>query len=285
MSRWDASSAAPQHAIAVGTHDGSLPLIQGGTEGRRDGAMQRRGPAGRGRLATILLGASLVAGACSGAPAAASGTTTPLASSSAPAAATTVPTESPAAGSSLPDESPTSGSSQPVDAPTGVCAPFAGGAQPPATADVKALVDRLPKTVDGVPVRDPKAYQGMQVFCSGSDDGDQLVQAIAQTFGLDLRTVVMGRFGATVDSYATLVEVIRAPGQDGNAVLPAFAALGAAPDPALATRASVGGKDVGYITDGAGKRYVYVDGDTIWTFTVLTEAQAATIIAVLAGSS
>ena len=33
------------------------------------------------------------------------------------------------------------------------------------------------------------------------------------------------------------------------------------------------------------KRYQYVDGDTIWTFSVLTEAQAATLIAALDSAS
>lgn len=246
--------------------------------------MQRRGTAGRGRLIAMVLGASLFAGACSGAPAASSGSQSPLAPSLTPAGATTVPTASLAAGSSVSTDPPASGSTPPVDLPTNVCAPFAGGAQSPASAEEKALVARMPKTVDGEPVRDPKAYQALQVLCSGPDDGDQLVQVFAQTFGLDLRTVVMGRFGATVDKYATLVEAIRAPGQDGNAIVPALGALGVAFDAASATRASVGGKDVMYTADGALKHYLYVDGDTIWTFTVLTDAQAATLLARLGGS-
>lgn len=245
--------------------------------------MQRREAAARCRLIIMVLGASLAAGACSAAPAASTGSEKPLATSSPPAAATTVPSAPATAGSPAPSEPIGGGSVPPVDSATGVCAPFAGGAQPPATAAAKALVARFPKTVDGEPVRDPKAYPAMQVLCSGGDDGDQLVQAFAQSFALDLRTVVMGRFGATVDSEASLVEVIQAPGQDGQALLPAFAALRIAFDPGSATQASVGGKAVMTIPDGDGKRYQYVDGDTVWTFTLRTDAQAATLLAKLAG--
>ena len=247
--------------------------------------MQGRGTAGRGRLITIMLGASLVAAACSGTAAGPSAAQAPGTSNSPPAGAPTVPTASPAGGGSLPTDAPAGASTPPIDLSADVCAPFAGGAEPPATADVKALVGGMPKTVDGEPVRDPKAYPAMQVLCSGPDDGNTLVQAFAQQFGLDLRTVVIGRFGVTVDKYATLVEVIRAPGQDGNAILPAFAILGVAFDPASATPTNVGGKDVTYMKDGDTRHYLYVDGDTIWTFTLQTDAQAAKLLAKLAGSS
>lgn len=249
--------------------------------------MQRRGTAGRGRLITIMLGASLVAAACGGTAAAPSGTEAPRASSSTPAGPTAASgsslTASPAGGSSLPTDATASGSTPPIDSSTDVCAPFAGGARPPATADVKALLGRMPKTVDGEPVRDPKAYPAMQVFCSGSGDGSQLVQVFALQFGLDLRTFVMGQFGATVDKFATLVEVTRAPGKDGNAILPALTALGIPFDPASATQANVGGKAVMSMSDGDLKHYLFVDGDTIWTFTLQTDAQAAKLIAKLAG--
>ena len=172
-----------------------------------------------------------------------------------------------------------------IDPSIDVCAPFAGGAKPPATAEETALVERMPKTVDGEPVRDPKAYPAMQVFCSGADDGNELVQVIGEEFGVDLRTALLGQFGASVDGYAALVEVIRAPGQDGMAALPAFAALGGPFHPESATQVSVAGKDVMYIEVGDGRRYQYVDGDTIWSFSVLTEAQAATLIAALDSAS
>jgi hypothetical protein len=247
--------------------------------------MQLPGTGRQGRLITIMLGASLVAAACSGTAAAPSAAETPGTSNSSPTGATTIPTASPVGASSLPTDAPAGASTPPIDPSADVCAPFAGGAQPPATADVKALVGGMPKTVDGEPVRDPKAYPAMQVLCSGPDDGNALVQAFAQQFGLDLRTVVIGRFGVTVDKYATLVEVIRAPGQNGDVILAAFAVLGVAFDPASATPANVGGKDVMYMQDGDRKHYLYVEGDTIWTFTLQTDAQAAKLLAKLAGSS
>lgn len=227
---------------------------------------------------SIVLGASLVAGACSGSPAASSATDTPVASSSAAAAATAVPTDPPAEGSPLPSDPPATQSFEP---PNNVCEPFVTGAPPLPTAEEAALLERMPETVDGEPVREPSAGPAMEVFCSGPDDGDELVQVFIEEFGLDLRTVVLGRFGATVDTYATLVEAFRAPGHDGNAIFPALVALGGAVDPASATQTSVGGKSVSYIENGDRRRYQYVDGDTIWTFTVLTEAQAAAIIAAL----
>lgn len=245
-----------------------------------DRTMKRRTTAGRRLLITMMLGGSLVAAACSGAPPAATGTVTPLTSSSAPAEETTVPTGSPAVGSPLPSDAPAV-SAGAIDPSEDVCAPYAAGARPPATAEEKALLDRMPETVDGEPVRDPQAYQAMQVFCSGADDGGELVQVFVEEFGLDLRTIVMGRFGATVDSYTVVVEVIRAPGQDANAMLTGFAAIGVAFDPGSGTPASVGGKDVTYREFGGEKRYEYVDGDTIWHFTVLTEAQATALITAL----
>jgi hypothetical protein len=163
-----------------------------------------------------------------------------------------------------------------------ICAPFAGSGEPPPTADVTALLERFPDTVDGQPVSDPKAHPAMQVFCSGADDGNELAQVIAQEFGVDLRTAVLGNFGAIVDSYFSLVEVIQVPGQDGNAALPAFAALGGAIDPTQGTMTNVGGKDVKVLDLGNAKRYQFVDGDTIWAFMVETDEQAATMIAELA---
>ena len=237
-----------------------------------------------GRLITGMLGASLIVAGCGGGtPASSSATGTPLASSSAAAEATTVPTGLPADGSALPTDPPASASAASFDPATDICAPFAGSAEPPPTADVTAMLERYPETVDGQPIQDPKAHQAMQVFCSGADDGNVLAQVIAQEFGVDLRTAVLGNFGATVDSYFGLVEVIRVPGQDGNAALPAFAALGGAIDPEQGTQASVGGKDVKVLDLGGAKRYQYVDGDTIWAFTVETDAQAAKLIAALAG--
>jgi hypothetical protein len=240
--------------------------------------MKRRGTARRGRLVTAILAGSLVAAACSGAPTASTGTGASLAASSAPADGTTAPAASPADGSALPTD-PGGGSTPPIDLATDVCAPFAGGARPPATAAETELLDAMPKTVDGGPVSDPKANQAMQTFCSGTDDGNEVVRVIAEDFGIDLRTVVLGRFGATVDAYSTLVEAIRAPGEDGNAVLPAFAVMGITIHPGEGTKATVAGKDVLYREVNGGRRYQFVDGDTIWFFTVKTEAQAAAVIA------
>ncbi len=242
--------------------------------------MKRRGTARRGRLITAILAGSLVAAACSGAPTASTGTGAPLASSSAPADGTTAPAASPVDGSAVPTD-PGGGSTPPIDLTTDVCAQFAGGAEPPVTAEVKALLETFPKTVDGEPVQDPKANPGMQTFCSGSDDGNELVRVMAEEFGFDLRTVVLGRFGATVDSYTTLVEAIHAPGQDGNVFLPVFIVMGVAFHPTEAIKASVGGKDVAYREVNGGRRYQYIAGDTIWLFNVKTEAQAASIISAL----
>jgi hypothetical protein len=228
----------------------------------------------------MMLGGSLVAAACGGAPTASSGTVAPPASSTAPAGGTPGPIDSPADGSALPTDQ-AGGSTPPIDLTTDVCAPFAGGAKPPATAEVNALLEAFPKTVAGEPVQDPKANPAMQTFCSGTDDGNEVVRVIMEDFGLDLRTVVLGRFGAIVDSYSTLVEAVRAPGKEGDAFLVPMIAMRIALDPTSATQASVGGKDVLYLEDGGVTRYQYVDGDTLWFFTVQTEAQAASIISAL----
>jgi hypothetical protein len=227
-----------------------------------------------------MLGSSLVAAACSGATPGATETASAPASNPAPSDEATVPTASPADGSALPTDG-AGGSTPPIDLTTDVCAPFAGGAQPPATAEVNALLETFPKTVGGEPVQDPKANQAMQTFCSGTDDGNEVVRVIAEEFGLDLRTVVLGRFGAIVDSYSTLVEAVRAPGKEGDAFLMPMVAMRIALDPTSATQASVGGKDVLYLESGGVTRYQYVDGDTLWFFTVQTEAQAASIISAL----
>ena len=245
--------------------------------------MSRHGMAVSRPLIIMILGAGLVAGACSGPSAPSQATAAPLASSSAAAEGTTTPTDPPADGSALPSDPPASASAVSFDPAIDICAPFEGSAEPPPTADVTALLERFPETVDGQPVSDPKAHQAMQVFCSGADDGNVLAEVIAQEFGVDLRTAVLGNFGAIVDSSFTLVEVIRVPGQDGNAALPAFAALGGAIDPGQGTMANVGGKDVKVLDLGNAKRYQFVDGDTIWAFMAETDAQAATMIAELAG--
>lgn len=247
--------------------------------------MSRPAMATNRHLIMIILGAAFVAGACTGAAAPSSASAPPLASSSAAADVTTTPTNPPADGTALPTDptdAPASASTASFDPSVDICAPFAGSATPPPTADVTALLERFPETVDGQPVSDPKAHQAMQVFCSGADDGNVLAQVIAEEFGVDLRTAVLGNFGAIVDSYFSLVEVIRVPGQDGNAALPAFAALGGAIDPTQGTMATVGGKEVKILDLGNAKRYQFVDGDTIWAFMVETDEQAATMIAELA---
>lgn len=247
--------------------------------------MQRRDTDRRGHLLTIILGASLAAGACSGAPTASSGTAAPLASTSALVDATTAPSDAPADASSLPTDPPASGSTQPVDTPKDVCAPFAGGAQPPATAEETALLDRMPKTVDGEPLRFQRAYRFIQDICSSENFPDDVVQAVMETFGLDLRTVVIGNFGVTVEGSMFSVEVYRAPGHDANTILTGLAAIGRI-DPADFRQGSVGGKDVMSLEDGyGGANYRYLDGDTIWAFNVLSDAQAAKIIAALEGSA
>lgn len=243
--------------------------------------MQRRNTVGRRRLISIIVGAGLVAAACSGAPAASPGTATPLASTSAPADVATVPTDPPADASALPTEPPANETTQPIDPPKDVCAPFAGGAQPPATAEETALLDRMPRTVDGEPVTRQRAYRFIQDVCSSENFPDDFIQAVMETFGLDVRTVVIGSFGVTVEGYMFGVEVYRAPGQDANTILTALAAVGRV-NPAEFKPGSVGGKDVMYLEDGyGGKNYRYVDGDTIWEFDFLTDAQAATLIAAL----
>ena len=186
----------------------------------------------RRHVIAITLGAALVAGACAGAAAPSSATGGPAASSSAAAEATAARRTRPPTAAHLPTDPPASASAASFDPAIDICAPFTGDAEPPPSADVTAMLERFPETVDGEPIQDPKAHPAMQVFCSGADDGNVLAQVIAQEFGVDLRTAVLGNFGAIVDSYFSLVEVIRVPGQDGNAVLPAFAALGGAIDPA-----------------------------------------------------
>ncbi len=233
------------------------------------------------RVAIVFVLVSAVIVACSGgAPTASTGTGASLPASAAPADGTTAPAASPADSSALPTDAG-GGSTPPIDLATDVCAPFAGGAKPPATAAETALLDAMPETVDGEPVSDPKANQAMQTFCSGTDDGNEVVRVIWEEFGLDLRTVVLGRFGASVDSYSTLVEAIRTPGKDMNAVIPAFVVMRIAFDPSEATQAKVGGRDVAYLEANGGRRYQYVDGDTLWFFAVQTEAQAAAIISAL----
>ena len=231
------------------------------------------------RLITVIFASSLIAAACSSAPAG-SGAATLAASSSAPANSTTTPIESPTQGSPLPT-SPSGGSVASIDPGADVCAPFAGGAQPPVTAEETALLDAMPEAVGGEPVQDPKVNQGMQTFCSGADDGNELVRVMAEEFGFDLRTAILGRFGATVDGYSTLVEAIRAPGQDGNAFLPVFIVMGVAFHPTEATEASVGRQRRRVPRGQRRRRYQYIAGDTIWLFNVKTEEQAAAIISAL----
>ena len=158
----------------------------------------------------------------------------------------------------------------------------------PSFAQDTEFLNKMPATIDGQPVTNKNAISALVIFCAfGATSMDQVSQAFAQ-IGIDIRTMTLGSFGATIDDDSVSVSGFRTPGADASRIIQALPSLALAfgNDPAdiqTPTQASAGGKTV-FTTPGDEEGtldYFYVQGDTIWNANSITQSQADKLFAAL----
>ena len=145
------------------------------------------------------------------------------------------------------------------------------------------LLAHYPTTVDGQPVTDAQAYPWVYLLCLGGQATfNQTVTANPMMASLSF-----GQFTANVDGEDVDVFAWRQPGGDATSLAQTIAALAAAAgnpiDVGQITTSNIGGKNVYTWTDSTdgSTGYAYVSGDTMLSFSDVTDSQATKILSAL----
>ena len=168
-----------------------------------------------------------------------------------------------------------------------------GSVAVPTFAPDNDLAAKFPASIDGSPVSDVTTALFVDVMRGfGAKDTDvQAIVAAFNTFGVDFGKVSFGSASYEVDDDTVQLTALRTPGGDANKIIQNYSLLAgvfntapgatAEPVPAL-TQSNIGGKNITLATDQDGNvTFLYVSGDTLFSWDGTTDAQNTKIAAAL----
>jgi hypothetical protein len=150
-----------------------------------------------------------------------------------------------------------------------------------------SLLSEFPTQVAGAPVTDVSAIPLLAFLCSfaGQASVDQERQTTS-ILGVDITSMSVGNFTATINSNDVKVTALRTPNKDASQLISNFGIFGAFAGVSIAgtgvTDGNLGGKNVKVATSSTGtKSYFYAHGDTLFILDSTSDAEATAILQAL----